>query len=100
MELRHLRYFIAVVEAKGVREASRRLHVAQPAVSQTLTNLEAEIGVNLFARTGRSIRLTAEGEVFYGEALRTILQSQLAIESAQRASRGEVGKLTIGFCGA
>lgn len=100
MELRHLRYFIAVVESKGVREASRQLHVAQPAISQTLTNLEAEIGVSLFARTGRSIRLTAEGEVFYGEALRTVLQSQFAIESAQRAARGEVGKLTIGFCGA
>jgi DNA-binding transcriptional LysR family regulator len=100
MELRHLRYFIAVVESKGVREASRRLHVAQPAISQTITNLEAEIGVKLLARSGRGIQLTAEGKVFYEETLRTIQQSELAVESAQRASRGEAGKLTIGFCGA
>jgi DNA-binding transcriptional LysR family regulator len=63
MELRHLRYFIAIVEANGVREASRRLHVAQPAISQTLANLEDEIGVALFSQAGRSLKLTAEGEL-------------------------------------
>ncbi len=100
MELRHPRYFIAVVEAKGVREASRRLHVAQPAISQTLANLEDEISVALFSRTGRSLKLTAEGELFYTEARRTIAQSEFAVESVQRASRGELGKLSLGFCGA
>jgi len=100
MELRHLRYFVAVVERHGFREASRHLHVAQPAISQTLSNLEAEIGVKLFMRLGRSVKLTPEGEIFYAETLRTLEQSQHAVEVAQRASRGEVGIVSVGFCGA
>jgi DNA-binding transcriptional LysR family regulator len=100
MELRHLRYFVAVVEWRGFRGASRRLHVAQPAISQTLTHLEEEIGIKLFVRSGRSVKLTAEGEIFYTETLRTLEQSQYAVELAQRAARGEVGTLSIGFCGA
>jgi len=62
MELRHLRYFVATVEWKSLREASRRIHVAQPAISQTISNLEAELGVKLLTRSGgRSIKLTSEG---------------------------------------
>ena len=72
MELRHLRYFVAVAERKGFREASRFLHVTQPAISKTLTQLEQELGVELFARSGRTVRLTAQGEVFYKETLRTL----------------------------
>jgi len=100
MELRHLRYFVAVVEWKSLREASRRLHVAQSAISQTLTNLESEIGTKLFTRSGRSTQLTPQGEVFYAETVRTLAQSQHAVEAAQRAARGEVGQLSIGFSGA
>src|ERR1700761_889536 len=90
VELRHLRYFVAVVECKGFREASRKLHIAQPAISTTLTNLEAEIGVKLFVRAGRSVQLTPEGEIFYSETVRTLKQSDHAVEAAQRAGRGEV----------
>lgn len=100
MELRHLRYFTGVVEWKGYREASRRLHVAQAALSHTVTDLEEELGVELFVRDGRNIRLTSEGEIFHAEAIKILKQSESAIELVKRASRGEVGVLNIGFCGA
>ena len=98
MELRHLRYFIAVAEQKGFREASRFLHVSQPAISKTLSQLQQELGTKLFARSGRTVKLTPQGEVFYQETLRTLKQSDHAVEAAQRAARGEIGTLTLGFC--
>jgi DNA-binding transcriptional LysR family regulator len=99
MELRHLRYFTAVVQWKGYREASRRLHVAQPAISQTVADLEEELGLKLFSRAKRIAQLTPEGEIFYTEALRTLSQAELAVNTARRAAKGEVGKLSIGFLG-
>ena len=98
MELRHLRYFVAVAQRKGFREASRFLHVSQPAISKTLAQLEQELAIKLFARSGRTVRLTPQGEVFYQETLRTLKQSDHAAEAAQSAARGEVGSLTLGFC--
>jgi DNA-binding transcriptional LysR family regulator len=101
MELRHLRYFVATVEWKSLREASRRIHVAQPAISQTISNLEAELGVKLLTRSGgRSVKLTSEGQLFYQESLKTLKQADHSIEFVRRAARGEVGTLSIGFCGA
>jgi len=100
MELRHLRYFVAAAEHKGFREASRVLHVSQPAISKSLTQLEQELGTKLFARAGRTARLTPQGEIFHQETLRTLEQSDRAIESAKRAARGEIGMLTLGFCSA
>ena len=97
MELRHLRYFTAVVQWKGYREASRRLHVAQPAISQTVADLEEELGLKLFSRAKRTAQLTPEGEVFYTEAMRTLAQAELAVSTAKRAAKGEIGKLSIGF---
>ena len=99
MELRHLRYFTAVVQWKSYREASRRIHVAQPAISQTVADLEEELGLKLFSRAKRKALLTPEGEVFYAEAVRTLAQAQRAIETARRAARGEIGRLSIGFLG-
>jgi DNA-binding transcriptional LysR family regulator len=99
MELRHLRYFAAVVKWKGYREASRRLHIAQPAISQTVRDLEEELGLRLFSRAKRVAQLTPEGELFYGEALRTLAQAEAAINSAKRAAKGEIGQLAIGFLG-
>lgn len=99
MELRHLRYFTAVVQWKSYREASRRIHVAQPAISQTVADLEDELGLKLFSRAKRVTQLTSEGEVFYTEALRTLAQAELAVETARRAARGEIGRLSIGFIG-
>jgi DNA-binding transcriptional LysR family regulator len=98
VELRHLRYFVAVAQRKGFREAARFLHVSQPAISKTLTQLEQELAIKLFARSGRTVRLTPQGEVFYKETLRTLQQADHAAEAAQRAARGEIGTLTLGFC--
>ena len=99
MELRHLRYFTAVVQWKGYREASRHLYVAQPSISQAVADLESELGIKLFSREGRVARLTPEGQVFYEEALKTLAQAERAIATAQRAARGETGRLGIGFMG-
>ena len=99
MELRHLRYFAAVVQWKGYREASRHLYVAQPSISQAVSDLESEIGIKLFSREGRAARLTPEGEAFYEEAVKTLAQAARSIATAQRAAKGEIGRLGIGFMG-
>lgn len=99
MELRHLRYFTAVVQWKGYREASRHLYIAQPSISEAVSDLENELGIKLFSREGRVARLTAEGQVFYDEALKTLVQAERSISTARRAARGEIGRLGIGFIG-
>jgi DNA-binding transcriptional LysR family regulator len=99
MELRHLRYFTAVVRWKGYREASRHLHIAQPSISEAVSDLESEIGIKLFYRDGRVARLTPEGQVFNEEAVKTLAQAERSVASAQRAAKGEIGRLGIGFIG-
>ena len=99
MELRHLRYFTAVVECKGYREASRRLHIAQPSISEAVSDLEDELGLKLFSRAHRKARLTPEGEIFYVDADRILQQAETAILTAKRAAQGKVGRLSIGFIG-
>src|SRR2546429_8856497 len=99
MELRHLRYCRAVAESGGFREAARRLHVVQPALSQTVSDLERELGVKLLVRNSRAVRLTAEGEIFLEEVKQIPEQADRAVELARRASRGEIGALSIGFLG-
>jgi DNA-binding transcriptional LysR family regulator len=97
MELRHLRYFIAVAEHLNFSEASRRLHVAQPAISQTILDLEDELGAKLMSRTRRRVELTAAGKAFFAEAREIIRHAEDSKTTAQRASRGELGCLRIGF---
>jgi DNA-binding transcriptional LysR family regulator len=97
VELRHLRYFIAVAKNLNFSEASRRLHVAQPAVSQTILDLEDELSVKLLFRTGRGVKLTAAGNAFLAEAQGIMLRADGARTTALRASRGEIGCLRIGF---
>ena len=99
MELRHLRYFTAVVESKGYREASRRLHIAQPSISEAVSGLEEELGLKLFSRTHRNARLTPEGEIFHADAVRILQLAETAILTAKRAAQGKVGRLSIGFIG-
>src|SRR5712671_4795484 len=70
-----------------------------PAISQTVVHLEEELWLRLFSRAKRIAQLTPEGEVFYAEAVRTLAQAELAIETARRAARGEIGRLSIGFLG-
>ena len=99
MELRHLRYFTAVVECKGYREASRQLHIAQPSISEAVSDLEHELGLKLFSRTHRNARVTPEGEIFYADAVRILQLAETAILTAKRAAQGKVGRLSIGFIG-
>jgi DNA-binding transcriptional LysR family regulator len=99
MELRHLRYFVSVARYLNYSESSRRLHVAQPAISQTILDLEDELGVKLLLRTKRSVQLTAAGTAFRREAEEILRRANEAPQLAQRAARGEVGALGIGFFG-
>lgn len=99
MELHSLRYFIAVAETLHFSRAAERLHMAQPPLSQQIQRLEKELGVQLFERTKRSVRLTAAGRVFLQEAYQMLAQAERAVYAAQQADRGESGRLAIGFVG-
>jgi DNA-binding transcriptional LysR family regulator len=97
MELRHLRYFVAVAEELHFRRAAERLHIAQPAVSEQIRKLEAELGVLLLNRTQRSVTLTPAGAVLLEEARRVIRQSEIAREAARSARRNQLGRLHVGY---
>ncbi len=97
MELRHLRYFVAVVEYGGFSHAARRLYVAQSAISEQIKDLEDEVGVALLHRNRRQVTPTPEGEAFLREAKKVLAAADNAIETAQRSKRGEIGSLSIGF---
>jgi DNA-binding transcriptional LysR family regulator len=97
MELRHLRYFIAVGEEQHYGRASRRLGVAQPALSRQIQDLEKEIGFELFDRMPRGVRLTAAGELLLQDARRILQEVGEATARAARVARGQSGTLRIGF---
>jgi DNA-binding transcriptional LysR family regulator len=98
MELRHLRYFIAVAEELHFSKAAERLHIAQPPLSQQIQQLEAELGVELFQRkTKRQVQLTEAGQAFLQEAYQLFAQLSKAIDLTQRIGRGEKGQLRVGF---
>jgi len=97
MELKHLKSFLSVAERLSFIRAAENLHLSQPALSSQIQNLEEELGVKLFFRNRRIVRLTAEGEIFVAEARATLARADLAIERVQKASRGEVGRLRIAF---
>lgn len=97
MELRHLRYFVAVAEELHFGRAAKKLHICQQPLSQQIRNLEKELQVQLFNRTKRTVRLTSAGAVFLEEARKILKQTKQAVESAQNASRGQTGFLSVGF---
>ena len=97
MELRHLRYFVAVAEELNFRRAAVRLHVAQPALSLQVRQLEEELGAALFDRDRHHVALTAAGSVFLDHARRVLDNAGEAARAAGRAARGETGRLSIGF---
>jgi DNA-binding transcriptional LysR family regulator len=97
MELRHLRYFIAVAEELHFTRAAERLHIGQPPLSHAIQVLEADVGAQLFLRTKRSVRMTEAGKLFLLDARRILALSEQASETARRAQRGEAGELRIGF---
>ena len=100
MELRHLKYFVAVSERQNFTRAAEELHVAQPAISQQIKSLEEEIGVLLLRRNKRSVKLTAAGHAFLSEAREILAHAELSKQIARRAARGETGSLAIGCVGA
>jgi DNA-binding transcriptional LysR family regulator len=97
MELRHLRYFIAVAEKLNFTEAARSLHIAQPSLSLQIQDLERTLGLSLIQRNNRSVKLTPAGEVFLKEARELLEQAEEAITKTHRADRGEIGELRVGF---
>jgi DNA-binding transcriptional LysR family regulator len=97
MELRHLRYFLAVAESLNFSRAAEKLHIAQPPLSQQIQHLETELGFSLFHRTKRRVELTAAGRIFHRDIQQLLQQLETAVETGRQASRGEVGQLFIGF---
>jgi len=97
MELRHLRYFVVLAEELHFGNAARRLHITQPPLSSSIRQLEESLGMRLFERDSRSVRLTAVGAAFLPEAIRAIAQAQATEEAGRALAAGKVGSLHIGF---
>ncbi len=97
IELRQLRYFVAVAEEMHFGRAAQRLHMTQPPLSQTIQALEAQLGAALFERTRRSVALTAAGDALLPEARRLLRQAEALPALAQRAAAGESGTLSLAF---
>ncbi len=97
MELRHLRYFIAVAEEGSIMKAAARLNLQPPPLGHQIRLLEAELGVQLFARSPKQIALNAAGQVFLEGARRVLEEAGRAVEIVRRFDRGEQGRLTVGF---
>ncbi|WP_306590218.1 LysR family transcriptional regulator [Geothrix sp. 21YS21S-4] len=97
MELRQIKYFLAVAEELHFRRAAEVVHVAQPALSQQIRHLEEELRVTLFERSNRKVLLTPAGKVFYERAKVLMENARAAMQEAQRVDRGEAGSLTLGF---
>lgn len=97
MELRHLRYFVAVAEELNVTRAAKKLRLAQPSLTRQIHNLEEELGVRLLDRSKNQIALTKEGTSFLVDARKLVEQSLESVKSVQRFSRGESGQLNLGY---
>lgn len=97
MELRQLRFAVAVAEELHFGRAADRLHVAQPSLSRQIRDLEHSLGVELFERTSRNVKLTSSGEFFIEAARRTIRMAEAARETAAAASRGWIGRVSLAF---
>src|ERR1700724_4370208 len=97
MELRHLRYFVAAGEEQHYGRAAARLHLAQPALSRQIQDLEKEIGFLLFDRLPRGVRLSAAGNLFLNDARRILQDVDEAKRRAERMALGQAGTLRIGL---
>lgn len=99
MELRHLRYFVAVAEELHFGRAAQRLQMTQQPLSQQIRDLEAELGVELFHRTKRQVRLTEAGRAFLEQAYQLLAKAEQAVQVARLADQGQFGRLVVGLCG-
>jgi DNA-binding transcriptional LysR family regulator len=95
LDFRALRYFVAVAEELHFTRAAERLYIAQPALSEQIRRLEAELGVELLRRTTRKVELTAAGEEFLSRARRILAEADAALAEASRAARGETGSIRV-----
>ena len=96
IDLKQLKYFLAVAEEKSFSRAAERLHISQPPLSQQIMKLESELGVRLFARTTRSFELTVAGKALMIEAADLLAQMRMTIDTIRQIDRGEVGRLRVG----
>jgi DNA-binding transcriptional LysR family regulator len=99
IDLKQLKYFLAVAEEKSFSRAAERLHISQPPLSQQIMKLEAELGVRLFARTTRTFELTVAGKALMGEAQEMLAKMRMTIDTIRQIDRGEVGRLRVGIVG-
>jgi DNA-binding transcriptional LysR family regulator len=99
MELRHLRYFLALVEELHFGRAAQRLGLSQPPLTVAIQQLEAEVGAPLFLRNSRGVQLTAAGHALVPAARATLDHAAQALHAARDAASGQVGQLSIGFAG-
>jgi DNA-binding transcriptional LysR family regulator len=97
MELRHLRYFVAAAEEQNVTRAAARLHVSQPPLSRQLRDLEEDLGVKLFDRTAKAVRLTEAGRVFLNEARAVLQRADEAARTVKAVASGASGELRVGY---
>ena len=97
MELRHLRYFVAVADELNFTRAAAKLRLAQPSLTRQIHNLEEELGVRLLDRTRNQVSLTEEGKSFLVDARRLVALSLESVKAVQRFSRGESGQLNLGY---
>ena len=97
MELRHLRYFVAVGEEQHYARAAHRLRVAQPALSRQIQDLEEELGLKLFDRLTRGVRISTAGKSFLEDARRILQQVDEATVNVKRVASGQSGTLRVGF---
>jgi DNA-binding transcriptional LysR family regulator len=97
MELRHLRYFVAVAEALNFTRAAARLRLAQPALSRQVSDLEEELGVDLLRRTSHGVELTAEGKLYLDEAREILRKAEDSVAKVRALARGEFGELQVGY---
>ncbi|AKU22372.1 LysR family transcriptional regulator [Massilia sp. MB5] len=99
IDLKQLKYFLAVAEEKSFSRAAERLHISQPPLSQQIMKLEAELGVKLFARTTRTFELTVAGKALMVEAADVLAKMRMTIDTVRQIDRGEVGRLRVGIVG-
>ena len=99
IDLKQLKYFLAVAEEKSFSRAAERLHISQPPLSQQIMKLESELGVRLFARTTRSFELTVAGKALMAEASDLLGRMRMTIDTIRQIDRGEVGRLRVGIVG-
>ncbi|MDR2013368.1 MAG: LysR family transcriptional regulator [Rhodanobacter sp.] len=99
MDLRHLKYFLAVAEELNICRAATRLHISQPPLTRSIKALESELGIELFVRTAKGVELTQAGEIFKKEASNIRMLVEAAIDRVQRTGKGKLGRIDVGIFG-